>query len=207
VQQGELQEAFHPDAYGQRALGTCVTKVFAAAPGRFTCSGAAGLDPSGLSVARIGSLAATSSCLARRSPIGPAGIGRLKLGLTRKALGSSARLSSVSAPTKSSKRYRYCVKGSRGHVTAVFGKGTRVELLVATAGSYGNHGVHPGVSLRKATRTFRGLRRVSSSVYRLSSRSRRIIGVRRGTVRFVGVASKRALGSGRLLRTYLQRAG
>jgi lysophospholipase L1-like esterase len=207
VQQGELQEAFHPDAYGQRALGTCVTKAFAAAPGRFACSGAAGLDPSGLSLARLGSIATGSSCLARRSPIGAARIGRLKLGLTRKRLGGSARLASVTTPNKTSKRYRYCVKRSKGHVSAVFGKGTKVELLVATAGAYGNHGVHPGVSLRKAKRTFRGLRRVSATVYRLSRRSRRIIGVRRGKVRFVGVASERALGNQRLLRTYVKRAG
>ena len=205
IQQGELQEAFHPDAYGQHALGTCVTKVFAAAPGRFACSGAAGIDPSGLSLARTGSI--VLSCLARRSPIGPAWIGRLKLGLTRKQLGSSPRLASVTAPSKTSKRYRYCVKGSKGRVTAVFGKGTRVELLIATAGSYGNRGVHPGVSLRKAKRTFRGLRRVSKTVYRLSRRSRRIIGVGKGKVRYVGVASKRTLRSKRLLGTYLKRAG
>jgi hypothetical protein len=99
------------------------------------------------------------------------------------------------------------VKRSKGHVTAVFGKGTRVDLLVATAGSYGNRGVHPGVSLRKAKRTFRGLRRVSKTVYRLSRSSRRIIGVRKGRVRYVGVASKRTLKSKRLLRTYVKRAG
>ena len=89
----------------------------------------------------------------------------------------------------------------------MFGRATKVELLTATAGSYGNRGVHPGVSLRKARRTFRGLRRVSAAVYRLSPSSRRIIGVRRGRVRFVGVASKRVLGSKWLLRTYVKRAG
>jgi hypothetical protein len=204
VQQGELQEAFHPNAYGQRALGTCVTKLFAAAPGRFACTGRARLDPRKLSLARLSSF---SSCLGRRSSIGRANIGRLKLGLTRKQLGASPRLASVRAPSKTSKRYRYCVRGSRGHATAVFGKGTKVELLIATAGRYGNRGVHPGVSLGRAKRTFRGLRRVSSGVYRLSRGSRRIIGVRRGRVRYVGVASKRALRSKRLLRTYVKRAG
>jgi len=205
VQQGELQEAFHPNAYGQRALGTCVTKVFAAAPGTFACSGAAGLDPSGLALRRIQTFRAPTSCLARRSSIGPRRIGRLSLGVTRKR--PDARLATVTAPSKTSKRYRYCVKGSRGSVTAVFGRATKVELLTATAGSYGNRGVHPGVSLRKARRTFRGLRRVSAAVYRLSPSSRRIIGVRRGRVRFVGVASKRVLGSKWLLRTYVKRAG
>jgi hypothetical protein len=204
VQQGELQEAFHPNAFGQRALGTCVTKLFAAAPGRFACTGRAGLDPSRLSLNRLSSF---SSCLGERSSIGRTNIGRLKLGLTRRRLGASPRLASIRAPSKTSKRYRYCVKGSRGHVTAVFGKATKVELLIATAGRYGNRGAHPGVSLRKAKRTFRGLRHVSASVYRLSRSSRRILGVRKGRVRFVGVASKRVLRSKRLLRTYVKRAG
>jgi GDSL-like Lipase/Acylhydrolase family len=207
IQQGELQEAFHPDAYGQRALATCVTKAFAAAPGRFACSGTAGIDPSGLSLVRTGPVAAGSSCLARRSSLSPAGIGRLKLGLTRKQLVGSPRLATVRTSSRTSKRYRYCVKRSRGHVTAVFGKGTKVDLLIATAGSYGNRGVHPGVSLRNAKRTFRGLRRVSKTVYRFSRSSRRIIGVRKGKVRYVGVASKRTLRSKRLLRTYVKRAG
>jgi hypothetical protein len=205
VQQGELQEAFHPNAYGHRAMGTCVTKAFAAAPGRFTCSGAAGIDPSGLSLARVGAVA-KSTCLARRSPVGPARLGRLELGLTRKRLAASRRLAAV-LPVKSSRRYRYCVKSSSQPVTAVFGKGTRVELVIARAGRYGNRGVHPGVTLRKAKRTFSGLRRVSGGVYRLSGHSRRILGIRKGKVRYVGVASKRALASKRLLRADVKRAG
>ena len=85
VQQGELQEAFHPDAYGQRAFGTCVTKAAAARPGRFACSGAAGLDPSQLALVRTASLSfpSASSCLASRSSIGTKGIGRIGLGVTR----------------------------------------------------------------------------------------------------------------------------
>jgi hypothetical protein len=79
--------------------------------------------------------------------------------------------------------------------------------VIATAGRYGNRGVHPGVSLRKAKRVFRGLRRVSPTVYRLSRHSRRIVGVRRGKVSYVGVASARALRSKRVLRTLVKRAG
>ena len=187
-----------------------MTKAFAAARGRFACAGAAGIDPSALSLARVGAVAAarsSSSCLARRARVGRARIGRLKLGMTRKQLGSSSRRAAVTAPTKTSKRYRYCVKRSRGHVSAVFGKRTRVELLIATARRYANRGVHPGMSLRKARRTVKGMRRLTKTVYRLSRRSRRIVGVRRGKVRYVGVASKRTLRSKRLLRTYVKRAG
>ena len=93
-------------------------------------------------------------------------------------------------------------------MTAVFGKRTRIELLTATAARYGNKGVTPGSTLRKARRRFRGLTRVrGTSVYRLSRRSLRIVGVRKGRVRYVGVASRRALGSKRVLRVYVKRAG
>lgn len=205
IQQGEVQEAFHPNAYGQRALGTCVTKAFAAEPGAFACSGAAGMDPGGLALRQVRVFPAPTSCLARRSSIGPRRIGRLGLGLTRKRLRGSPRLAGVTA-TRSPRRYRYCVKSSRGRVTAVFGRRTKVELLIATASSYGHRGVHPGVSLRKARQTFKRLRRLSATVYRLG-RSRRVIGVRSGKVRFVGVASKRVLRSKHLVRVYAKRAG
>lgn len=62
VQQGELQEAFHPNAYGQRGLGACVTQVFATSRrGTFTCNGAAGLAPSGLVVRRLSTFAAAAA--------------------------------------------------------------------------------------------------------------------------------------------------
>jgi hypothetical protein len=45
LRQGQLQELFHPNAYAQRALGRCLTRVYAHTPGRFSCSGDAGLRP------------------------------------------------------------------------------------------------------------------------------------------------------------------
>ncbi len=52
--QGQTQEVFHPDAFGQRALGTCVTGVFARSRGEFSCMGAAGIAPSSVVVTRTG---------------------------------------------------------------------------------------------------------------------------------------------------------
>ena len=209
VQQGELQEAFHPNAYGQRAIGGCVTKAFAAAPGAFSCSGTAGLDPSALTLARRATFARPriTGCLAARSPVGRRSIGRFSLGVTRRRLLASPRLASVSARSRTSRRYRYCVKKSKGLVTAAFGKGTKVELLLATPAKYGNRGVRPGATLRTAKRRFRGLTRVKGTgVYRLSRHSLRLVGVRKARVRYVGVASKRVLGSRKLLRAYVKRA-
>ncbi|HEV7963499.1 MAG TPA: hypothetical protein VGP57_13250 [Actinoplanes sp.] len=45
ISQGETQEVFHPDAYGQMALGDCLAAVFAATPGNSTCSGGPGRAP------------------------------------------------------------------------------------------------------------------------------------------------------------------
>jgi hypothetical protein len=45
LQQGQLQEAVHPNAYAQRALGRCLALVYRDTPGMFSCRGEAGLPP------------------------------------------------------------------------------------------------------------------------------------------------------------------
>ena len=53
VQQGDLQEAFHPNAFGHTAVGHCLAKVFAESPrGTFACAGRAGIEPSGVALGR-----------------------------------------------------------------------------------------------------------------------------------------------------------
>ncbi len=214
IQQGELQEAFHPNAYGQRALGACVTRTFAQSPGTFSCAGSAGIDPSGLSLARVSSFPVSAglskpptSCLAKRSPVGARHIGRLSLGVTRARLLAAPSLARVTRPATKTTRYRYCVKSSKGRVTAVFGKATKIEFLVATPGTYGNRGVRPGVSSKTLRHKYPHLRLAGSGVYRISRTSQRVVGVRKGKVKFVGVVSSRVLKSKRLLRAYVKRAG
>lgn len=57
IQQGELEEAFHPSAYGQLALGSCLSQVYTAgSPGTFTCAGAAGRDVDGMVLRRTSTL-------------------------------------------------------------------------------------------------------------------------------------------------------
>jgi hypothetical protein len=61
VQQGDLQEAFHPNAFGQRAFGTCLTAVYKdARPGRFACAGAAGEVPTGVQLLRTDTFAGST---------------------------------------------------------------------------------------------------------------------------------------------------
>ncbi len=55
--QGQAQEAFHPNAFGQRAIGACLTATYAATvPGRFTCSSRAGRAPTGVRFTRTATL-------------------------------------------------------------------------------------------------------------------------------------------------------
>ena len=144
----------------------------------------------------------------RRSSIGKRAIGRVRLGLTRTRLLRSPRLARVRPPSKKSGRYRYCVKRSRGRVTAVFGRRGRVELVTTTARGHGNRRVRPGRSAR-SLRAYPRRRRLARGLFRASPRGARVIGVRKGKVRFVGVASKRVLRKPNrpVLRRYLRRAG
>ncbi|MCX4985491.1 ricin-type beta-trefoil lectin domain protein [Streptomyces sp. NBC_00572] len=56
--QGDKQEAIHPNAFGQQALGTCVAKTIAAtswqSQGYFTCAGSAGATPEQMEVTQKG---------------------------------------------------------------------------------------------------------------------------------------------------------
>ncbi len=53
IQQGDLQEVFHPNAYGQQAFGACLTLLYAArTPGDFRCTNTPGAAPSAMRLAR-----------------------------------------------------------------------------------------------------------------------------------------------------------
>jgi beta-glucosidase len=148
---------------------------------------------------------APRSCLSRRSPIGPRNIGRIRLGLTR------SRLASRIGPSRRGRLVtRWCVKRSRGRVSAVFGSRSsrsRALLVVTTARGHGNRRVRVGSSARALRRSYPRLRRVSRGVYRANPSSPRLFGVRRGRVRFIAVAGKRLLRSPRSLRRTIARAG
>ncbi len=75
VQQGDLQEAFHPNAFAQRAFGTCLTALYVQTPGTFECSGAAGEGPQSLSLRRVSTLSSSGASGGAASP-GGGGVGR-----------------------------------------------------------------------------------------------------------------------------------
>jgi hypothetical protein len=146
---------------------------------------------------------ARKGCLARRSPIGPRNIGRVRLGLTRRQLARR-----VPAPRRKTKRsWRWCVKGGKGTVSAAFSRRGRVALVTSTSKRYGNRHVFPGRTRSNLTRAFPRRKNVGRVIVRANGKSPRFFGVRRGRVRFVGVTYWRTLGKRRTLRAYLRYAG
>jgi len=146
---------------------------------------------------------APGRCLARRSPIGPRNVGRVRLGLTR------AQLRALPVqPRRSTRRsFRYCVKESRGSVAAVFSRRGRVALVATTARGHGNRRLRPGSPARLLRRAYPRARRLAPGLYRAGARSLRLIGVRRGRVRFFAVASRPLLRERRALARHLRLAG
>jgi len=139
-------------------------------------------------------------CLARRAPIGPRNIGRVRLGLSRRAL-----LRRVPAPRSHTARtWTWCVKGRRGKVSAVFNRRGRVALVKTTAPRHGNRRIHPGTSVRALHRAYPRLKRVSKTLARANPRSPRLFGLRRKRVRYIAVSSRRTIAARRTLRAYLR---
>jgi hypothetical protein len=151
----------------------------------------------------VQALAGPGRCLARRSPIGPRNIGRVRIGYTRRRLQQLP----VQPVEKTRRSYRYCVKRSSGRVTAVFSKRGRVVLVTTTARAHGNRGVRPGSSGRALRRAYSRRTTVGGGLYRANRHSPRLIGVRNGRVRFFAVAGRSLLRSSRALRRHLRLAG
>jgi hypothetical protein len=142
-------------------------------------------------------------CLAKRAPIGPRNVGRVRLGMTRKAL-----LKRVPAPRRRTKRsWRWCVKGGKGTVSAAFDRKGRVALASTTAPHHGNRRIHPGTSTRALARSYPRRRGIGRTLLRANPRSPRFFGIRHRKVRFVAVTSRRTIAKHKTLRAYLRYAG
>ncbi|HEX5910951.1 MAG TPA: hypothetical protein VFY44_10680, partial [Thermoleophilaceae bacterium] len=142
-------------------------------------------------------------CLARRSPVGPRNIGRIRLGMTRKTLAKR-----VPEPVRKTKRsWRWCVKGGKGTVSAAFTRKGKVALVSTTAPRHGNRGVLVGSRTKTVRAKFARRRAVSKTLFRANKRSPRLFGVRKGKVRYWAVTSRKTIGRKRDLRAYLRYAG
>ncbi|MGI8864026.1 MAG: GDSL-type esterase/lipase family protein [Solirubrobacteraceae bacterium] len=62
IQQGDVQEVFHPDAYGQQALGHCLTQLYTlSTPGDFRCTDTPGSGPQAMTLARTATFVHTAT--------------------------------------------------------------------------------------------------------------------------------------------------
>jgi len=144
-------------------------------------------------------------CLSQRSPLGRRNIGRVRLGASLETLlALPVRPPRVS---RSRRSMRWCVKRSRGAVVAVLDRRGRALLLVTTAHGHGNRGLRPGSTVRRMRSAYPRSRRVMSGVLRTHPRSRQLVGVRRGRIRFLAVASLPLMREHRALRRALTRLG
>ena len=149
---------------------------------------------------------APRACLARRSPIGPRNIGRIRArahplapraqdrAVAARAAGHALVREGIARPRERRVRQPICAQprpagGHDGHAATATAVCVRARSAAA---------------LRRA---YPRLRRVTRGVFRANPSSPRLFGVRRGRVRFIAVASKRLLRSPRSLRRSLARAG
>jgi 3',5'-cyclic-AMP phosphodiesterase len=147
--------------------------------------------------------AGTSACLARRSPVGRHGIGRVRLGASRKTL--AKRLPLPRRRTQHS--WRWCVKGGKGGVSAAFSKKGKVALVASTSPRYGNRKVFTGSKTSRLRRSFPRRKAVGKAIVRANPRSPRLFGVKHGKVRYVAITTRKTIGKRKTLRAYLRYAG
>jgi hypothetical protein len=136
-------------------------------------------------------------CLAPRVQVGRRGIGRVRLRSRRSAL--RRRLGAPSSFTAGSDRW--CVRGGGSVRVAYAGRGI-ARLVASTAPRHRIGRVRRGSRARSLPRA----RRLAAGLLRAGTRRRAFVGVRRGRVRYVAVADRSVLRSGRVLRRLLARA-
>ena len=134
---------------------------------------------------------AAPRCLPASTRVNGRGIGDVRLGMT------SEQVNAADVKPRLTRRgvFRYCVDGTRGQVSAVLDRG-RVRLVTSTA--------------RKTLPRLDQLprrRRLARGLFRAAPRSRRVVGVRNGTVSYAGVGERDVVRRLGLLRRLLRRAG
>lgn len=123
IQQGELQEVFHPNAYGQAAFATCVGAAFARPAGDFTCTSSAGRGPEAMvlqQTATFPAAAASTVDNASAAPKASSATPRLGLGILKRARrsGRTCMTFSVRAAGKPVKAARVRLAASHGRTAA-----------------------------------------------------------------------------------------
>jgi lysophospholipase L1-like esterase len=169
----------HPNAKGEASMARSALAVLGQPRQQ------AGTDPGG------GPVGGSPVCLARRSRVSGRGIGRIRLGAKRAALGR-IRV----APTQRSRaRVRWCTNGG-GQLTAVFSsrkRTARVVFVATTAPGHRIRRVHADSSKAALARAYPKRVRLTRGLFLSSRRGNALFGVSRGRVSFIAVAGRGAL--------------
>jgi len=142
-------------------------------------------------------------CGSDRETVTRNGVGDVRLGAKVDDL-----LRSAGQPRRRpGRRWSYCVRGTRNRkakVVAVIGARERVALVTSTARGHRARGIGPGMSATRLRRT----KRIAPGVLVKPSRGGAtfVYGVRKGRVRFVGVASRAVAKTPARLRAALRQA-
>jgi lysophospholipase L1-like esterase len=169
----------HPNAKGEASMARSALAVLSQPrqqPGPGTGGGPVGGSP---------------VCLARRAPVSRRGIGRIRLGARRAALGR-IRV----APTQRSRaRVRWCTNGG-GQLTAVLSsrrRTARVVFVATTAPGHRIRRVHADSRKAALARAYPKRVRLTRGLFLSSRRGNALFGVSRGRVSFIAVAGRGAL--------------
>ena len=159
----------HPNGKGEASMARSVIAQLGGNPAAVPTGSAGGRQVEG----RRG-----SQCLAAHPRVGRRNVGRVRLGLTRRALAKRVRV----APARKSRLARiWCTRGGTGRVAAVFSKRSsrsRVEMIITTA---------PARAFRQR---YPHRQSMGPGLFRASPRSNRLVYARRGRVLFVAVMQK-----------------
>ena len=138
---------------------------------------------------------------------GPLRVRRRSIGPLRLGLGRAKLLSRAGSPQRTASRaWRYCAR-PRGRAYVALSERGRARLLATTAPTRGARGVGRGTPVTRLLRAYPNARRVAAGVVAAGSRSALVFGVKRGTVRFVGVADAGLRRDARELARHLRLAG
>jgi hypothetical protein len=157
----------HPNGKGEASMARSAIAVLSRSPG-----GSSGGTTPGLKA--LGG----ARCMARHPRIGARRVGRIRLGMTRRAL---ARRVPFAPAKRAGRAWIYCTKHASGRVSAVFSKRSRrgrVELTLSTAPS------------RAFKQRYPHRQRLGSGLFRTAPGSPRMIYVRHGRVLLVAVMRK-----------------
>ena len=141
-------------------------------------------------------------CLPSRLRVRSARVGRLRIGQRQ----ARALAAAGTATMRRRSVVRWCVRGG-GAVVAVFPRGARSRLIATTARRHAALGLRPGSRRARLHRRFRTRRLARRLLLARRGRTRVVVGMRRGRVRFLAVTGRRNLKRPRALRRQLRRAG